>query len=247
MTVRLFGLWYSPWTAKARWALDHHRVPYEYTEHVPMLGEALLRWHARRPTGKVTVPLLVTDGGPITDSFAIAEWAERNGRGSPLFPEAGRREIEAWNARSERALAAGRALVVARTARSDRAKEEALPPFVPAPLRPAMRAVATTGILFFRLKYGLGDAGEEERRAVIADELRALREALRGRLYLLGDFSYADVVMAVTLQLVRPADTARMRESAGTREAWTDPVLESDFGDLLAWRDEIYKKFRPGS
>jgi glutathione S-transferase len=247
MTNQLFGLWYSPWTIKARWALDHHGVPYDYTEHVPMLGEGRLRWKARRPTGKVTVPLLVTDGDPIMDSLEIARYAERHGRGAPLFPAARRSEIDAWNARSERVLAAGRGLVVARTARSERAKEEALPPFVPEPLRAAMRPVATSGLMFFRLKYGLGEVSEGERRAVIAAELRALREALGGKSYLLGDFSYADVAMAVTLQLVRPADTARMRESAGTREAWADPALEEELGDLVAWRDEIYTKHRPGA
>ncbi len=38
---RLIGLHYSPWTEKARWALDRQRVPYAFEEHLPMLGEML--------------------------------------------------------------------------------------------------------------------------------------------------------------------------------------------------------------
>ena len=47
MSRTLYGLSLSPWTERARWALDHHGVAYDYHEHVPMLGEVLLRMKAR--------------------------------------------------------------------------------------------------------------------------------------------------------------------------------------------------------
>ncbi len=244
--AELIGLSYSPWTEKARWALDHHRISYRYAEHVPMLGEPLLRWKARQATGRVTVPLLVADGRPVMDSLAIARHAEHRGRGAPLFPERERATIDAWNARSERALAAARGLIVARTARSDAAKQEALPPLIPRALRPALTSVATLGVAFFRLKYDLDQAGEDERRAVIAEELRTLREALSGRPYLLGAFSYADITMSAVLQAVRPVDGAYVRLRPATREAWTDPTLAADFPDLVAWRDTLYATHRAG-
>lgn len=243
--AELFGLSYSPWTEKARWALEHHRVSFRYVEHVPMLGEPYLRWKARKLTGRVTVPLFVDGGEPIMDSLAIAAYAERGGRASPLFPAGKQAAIEGWNARSERALAAARGLVVARTAASPLAKQEALPPLVPGALRPALTSVATMGVAFFRLKYGLDAAGEDERRDVIAAELRGLRDALGGRPYLLEDgFTYADIAMAVVLQAVQPVDGAFVPLRPGTRDAWADPVLAGPFQDLCEWRDRLYAEHR---
>ena len=130
--AHLIALSYSPWSEKARWALDHHRVPYRYEEYVPMLGEPLLRLRLRRPTGKVSVPVLLDEGRAFTDSFDIARHAERVGSGDPIFPEAVLAEIMRWNERSNAGLAAGRALTVERTGKSPEAKAEALPPFIPA-------------------------------------------------------------------------------------------------------------------
>lgn len=240
----LCGISYSPWTQKARWALEHHRISFRYVEHMPMLGEARLRWKAQKPVGRVTVPLLVTRHGALMDSLAIAEHADRIGKGQTLFPEGKRGEILAWNDVSERALSAGRGLVVARTARSDAAKADAIPGFVPRALRPAMTGMATAGIAFFRWKYSLDGEGEEQRRAAIADELRGLRGALAGRPYLLGDFSYADITMSVTLQLVRPASDEHWRLGPATREVWRDAALESEFADLVEWRDGLFAKHR---
>lgn len=240
----LHGLSYSPWTEKARWALDHHHVAYRYVEHTPMLGELALRRKAGNLSRKATVPLLVTASGPIMDSRLIAEYAERQKGGSPLFPAERLEEVDAWTARSERTLAAGRGLVVARTAGSDRAKQEALPAFVPGALRPALSGVATGGIAFFRWKYGLDAESESERRADVAGELRTLRAGLGGRRYLLDAFSFADIAMATTLQLVRPAKDEHWPLQEATREVWRDPALERDFGDLLEWRDKLYSDHR---
>jgi glutathione S-transferase len=245
--LELIGLAYSPWTEKARWALDHHRVEYRYAEHLPMLGEQLLRWKLRRSTGKVTVPALVTEAGALVDSLDIAEYAEREGSGSALFPPPKRDDIEAWNGHSERALAAGRGLVVARTARSRGAKEEALPALIPGALRPALTGMAALGLAFFRFKYKLDAAGEDERRAAIAGELRALRAALGGRAHLLGELTYADIAMSVVVQLVQPVDARYVPLKEATREVWGDPALAAEFGDLIAWRDELYAKHRARS
>ncbi|MCZ7687620.1 MAG: glutathione S-transferase domain-containing protein [Sandaracinaceae bacterium] len=94
-TPRLIGLAYSPWSIKAKWALDHHAIPYRYTHHLPMLGEPLLRLRTGRLEGRVSVPLLVTDAGPIEGSFEIARFAERERRGRCSSPPGGRRR---WSA-----------------------------------------------------------------------------------------------------------------------------------------------------
>ena len=84
--LTLHGVGYSPWTERARWALDHHRIPYRYREHIPMVGEPLLR---RRAHGtlrvKATAPLLVHAGGAIDDSLAIMRYADAIWRPSSCF------------------------------------------------------------------------------------------------------------------------------------------------------------------
>ncbi|MEZ4296251.1 MAG: glutathione S-transferase family protein [Polyangiaceae bacterium] len=245
--IELVGLSYSPWTEKARWALEHHSVSFRYVEHMPMVGELALRWRVGRPTGKATVPVLSTPGGPVTDSLAIAEYAEHQGRGARLFPAGKRGAIAQWNARSESLLAAARGLVVARTARNEGALAEALPGFVPPNLRRRLAFVAATGTAFFRWKYRLDAEGEEPRRAAVAAELRALREGLAGRPYLRGGFTYADIAMAVTLQVVRPVADEHWHLRPNTREAWGDPALAPDFADLLDWRDALFARHRTPS
>src|SRR4051812_21189698 len=108
--IELTALPFSPWSEKARWALDHHRIDYQYHEHIPLLGEIRLRILMRKPRGRVTVPVLHDGDAWITDSFEIARYADRIGRGARLFPDDKLPEITEWNLRSEAALGAGRAL-----------------------------------------------------------------------------------------------------------------------------------------
>jgi glutathione S-transferase len=239
----LVSLAYSPWSQKARWALDHHHVPYRVEPYLPMLGEPLLRARLRRPFGQVTVPVLFTDDGPIADSLAIARYAERMGSGAPLFPLASLDAIERWNARSDVAMRAGRTLVTRRTLESPGAQAEALPKFIPPGARPFLRGMAYAGARYLALKYGLSTDTSPAEEALAA-ELEALRAALAGRPYLLDDFTYADIAMAVVLQMVRPVRDAFVRLGPATRDAWTIPSLADRFADLVAWRDALYEKHR---
>lgn len=82
----LVSLEYSPWSAKARWALAHHQVRYRKVAYVPMVAEPWLRWKLRRWSGRVTVPVWIDGERVLTDSLQIAREGERLGRGAPLFP-----------------------------------------------------------------------------------------------------------------------------------------------------------------
>jgi glutathione S-transferase len=242
----LIALHYSPWTEKARWALDHHHVPYRLEHHVPMLGEPALRLRTGRLGGPATVPVLIDGEGAIFDSFAIARHAERNGSGSPLFPAAHLAEITRWNDRSDEALAAGRALVVTRIAASREAQTESLPGFIPAAIRPALAGMAQLGVRYLASKYSISrDLDRAE--ATAASTLDEIRAALAGRAYLLdGELTYADIAAAMVLQIVRPVRDAFIRLRPATRACWTTPALERRYGDLLDWRDQLYDKHRRG-
>ena len=244
--ARLVALPYSPWSEKARWALDHHHVPYRFEPYVPMLGEPILRLRTGRLIGPVSVPVLLDGDGAIFDSFAIARHAERNGSGTLLFPAAHLAEITRWNDRSDDALSAGRIAVIAGVTASRAAQEEALPAPIPRALRPALAGLAQLGVRFLASKYSISSdvAGAEAKVAIVLDELRA---ALDGRAYLLdGELTYADIAAAVTLQMVRPVRDAFLRLGHATRTCWTTASLEKRYPDLLEWRDQLYEKHRRG-
>lgn len=241
----LVGMSYSPWTQKARWALDHHRVSYRFEEHTPLLGEPALRVRARMLGGVVSVPILVGGGERQLDSFAIARRAEELAEGThPLFPRGREREVELWNARSDRFLSAGRVRFYTRFAASDAALLEAVPTYVPGALRGVMKPGTGLAIAYLKRKYARAASGDllAQQRA----ELGALRSALAasGGEYLLGDFSYADIAMAVAFAMVEPVGAPHDGLGPARREVWRDPELTSENRDLLAWRDRIYARWR---
>jgi len=245
-TPTLIGEYFSPWTEKARWALDHHGVAYRYHEHVPLLGEPLLRWAARGTKVRASVPLLTTDSGPIPDSLAIARHAERIGHGEPLFPTYLQDEIATWNARSERALAAARARYLERVLRSPDAKTELQPPFLPLAVRRAAGPATDLAIRFLRGKYRV-DASPALHEATLVAELEVLRDALGAgkKKHLVGAGpTYADVTMAVTLQFVAPVADDFIALGPATRASCFDADLAERFADLVTWRDQLYARFR---
>jgi len=240
---------FSPWSEKARWALDHHGLAYDYREHVPLLGELLLRLRTRRPTGRVITPALITPHGVLMDSFAIARHADKIGRGPTLFPRDHDAAITAWNARSETALAAGRALYLERLTHDRAAKIEMQPPFLPEPVRRASVPAADLAITFLRRKYKIDDAALAAADATLARELDGLRAALAGgRAYVVGEgLTYADLAMAVTLQFVAPVDGQYIALGPAARASWGYAALAERFADLVAWRDGLYERHRRGA
>jgi glutathione S-transferase len=240
MNIELFGLPYSPWTIKARWALDHHRVRYRWREHMPLLGEPFLRARSGRATGKVTVPLLRADEDVLMDSFDIARWAEAHGSSASIFPSAQKDSIKEWNDRSEALLDATRALSLPKIIRSRKAQIESVP--VPAPLDRLFYPVAGLATRFLANKYGAREDRERIYQDRIRTELGALRAALKGD-YLLGELSYADIAMAVGLSFVKPPGPKHDALAGdATRECLTVTEAATEFADLLAWRDRIYSK-----
>jgi glutathione S-transferase len=212
----LTALPYSPWSEKARWALDHHRMVYHSETYTPILGELKLRLRMRVLSGRVSVPVLYDGQTWLTDSFDIARYAERHGSGAPLFPKGKLNEIIAWNARSEAALAAGRALLMNEIEKQPERALAFLPPGVPAALKPHLLSVAQKGLQAFIAKYRMRDT-EGQHEGVLLSELDRLAKALSGRRYLIGDsLSYADIVMAMVVIAIRPVDERYLARLPGT-------------------------------
>jgi glutathione S-transferase len=245
MALRVYGMAFSPFSEKARWALDHHRVPYVWTEHVPMMGERKLRNIAGAKGERVSVPLAIDGDAVLRDSLAIAKHADRVGKGAPLF--ANEAAVLTWVGRSDRALDAARVLLFARTLRDREALRESLPGWVPRPLRGLATPVAARAWRFLSRKYGADKVDPEEATATLREVLGAMRKAVASRDTILDGFSYADIAMAVVLQMIAPVADEYIVLGPGRRRSWTEPTLAAEFADLVSWRDAVYTRRRRAS
>jgi glutathione S-transferase len=128
---------------------------------------------------------------------------------------------------------------------NSKALDEQMPPFVPRWTRPALRPVTRYATEWFSRKYALHFEDAPAHLARMRTALEILRAALaKSSPYLLGDFSYADIVMALTLQGVSPVDDRYIPLEPASRQVWTRPDLASEFPDLVAWRDQLYERHR---
>lgn len=240
----LVYLSYSPWSAKARWALAHHGVEYRKVPYVPMVGEPWLRLRTRRLTGRVTVPVWIDGERVLTDSLEIAREAERIGHGTPLFPAGAETDIEAWNDLGERMLAVGRARIV----RQSRAHEDLRLELVPPPLRrvrPLAMGLARLGLRYFERKYDLQDPRLAD-EGLLRDGFDRVRAAIAGRGTILGTFSYADIAMALPITFLVPPAPPLLRLEEAARRRMGDPGLAHEYADLVAWRDGLLARHHPG-
>jgi glutathione S-transferase len=240
----LVYLSYSPWSAKARWALAHHGVGYRKVRYVPMVGEPALRLRMRRPFGRVTVPVWIDGERVLMDSLSIAREAERIGRGTPLFPAGADADIEAWNELGERMLAVGRARIIAATQAHEDLQLELVPPSLRR-VRPLGLAMARMGLRYFERKYGFpGPRVADE--GLFRDGLERLRAAIAGRGTVLGSFTYADIAMALPLTFVVPPAPPILRLGEASRRHLGDPGLAHEYSDLVRWRDGLLTRYHPG-
>jgi glutathione S-transferase len=245
--ARLVVLRPSPWSERARWALDHHHVEYERIEHTPFLGERRLRRLIGSGRRRATVPALLLPDRALTESWDIAMFAERHGKGTPLIPAERLDEVRRYNELADRTMEAGRALVTRALLASPEAQLEALPPEVPRRVRRWLAPLTQLGTRWFAHKYSLDLSDAVAQIATVRSTLLGLRADLaKSSPYLLGTFSYADIVMALLLQAVDPVGDQYIRLGAASRRCWSQPALAAEFADLVAWRDLLYERHRHG-
>lgn len=243
----LYGITMSPWTEKARWALDHHGLDYSFHEHVPILGEIFLRMKAnkasgRKPGEKAPVPLLVDGEAVFPSSLAIARHSDGVGKGEVLFPKGDEEEVERWASLSDQMISAGRSKVLGGLRTNRTAQKEALPPFMPGFMKGAFTPMASMAANFLASKHSVPEDADAEASAKLRPALLEIRKAKGDREYLLGKLTFADVAIAAALRAVRPEPSAPF--GPGTREIWSNESLAAEFEDLLAWRDALYAKHR---
>lgn len=249
MKPLLFSLTYSPWSEKARWALEHHGVAYDRRSYRPLIDELPLRLRMRQLRGPITVPVLFDGNQWHRSSWAIARWAEQHGTGESLFPEGELERIEHFEALSERGLDAGRALGLARMVDRPDWLVAMVPPALRGPLGPLGPKIAGLGIRRTLRKYDASAYSAEQHRERLRGVLEELRTSLQqaggGVPTLLGAFSYADITMAQVLQFVEPVNLGHFRLAEEGREGYRQAELADEFEDLCAWRERLYAEFHP--
>jgi len=235
----------SPWSERARWALDHHRVSYRTVRHAPFIGELRLRRLIGPRTRPATVPVLIDGDAVLTDSWDIALHADRVGRGELLIPFERELEIRAYADLAERISSHARALLLPELLDNPDALDENAPLPMPGRLRALLRPVMRIGTHWFARKYGIDRSDRAQSERTVREGFDQLRRALpRSGSYLLGTFSYADIVMATTLQGIAPVADSYIRLGPATRRVWTQPELACEYRDLIEWRDALYRDRR---
>jgi glutathione S-transferase len=241
---KLVTLYLSPWSERARWALDHHGVEYRVVQHIPVVGERRLRRLVGRDKPRATVPVLLAEGEVLSESWDIGRYADRVGKGTPLIAPEHEAAIRTWQSLADRAMSAARGRIVARTIASDAALDESAPPGTPRWARGLLRPASRLAMRLFGRKYGVDLDDEHGPTHAMREALGELRRGLAGGGYVLGAFSYADIVLATLLQGVSPVADRYLRLGPATRRVWTHDALALEFADLVAWRDRLYDSHR---
>lgn len=83
--------------------------------------------------------------------------------------------------------------------------------------------VAVRVFKYLAKKYPKPGATDDDLAQTMREGLVQMRQWLDGKPYILGAFSYADILLATTLQLVRPLIWEHMQLGVETARCWTRP------------------------
>ncbi|KAK9903239.1 hypothetical protein WJX75_000529 [Coccomyxa subellipsoidea] len=237
----------SAWSLKARWALKHHDIKYKTTAYTPVFGAWWLRFRSGKWSGRITTPVLFTPkDGVLFESLDIAQWADDHScalTALPLFPADKLGDVSRWNAAADTALHYARSRVFAALKNDKAMRMSRLPPFIKS-LGPLADLFGVWYLNQFSSKYDdLSSAASLEKTKVVLRDLQKAIKANSG--YVLGNFTYADITMAVAIQVIEPVGPPFSKLPDAARAALTHQELKAEFGDLLTWRDQIFKKHFP--
>jgi glutathione S-transferase len=225
-SLELLELYPSPWSERARWALEWKGVPYARREYVPLAGEEELR----RSTGLSTVPVLFVDGRAVGDSDAALGWLEEQRATPALLPADPRQraQVRAW----------------------ETAATETLAPFARLIMIGKFKSLGIQPLGdHFGAKYNWSPDAQGRAERFLPSLLGDLAKAIDASPYLVGDaFTRADLTVATMLATVvgLPADDL-FQVDAAMRGMFGVPVGdEATLASLGRWRDAVYRRHRGG-
>lgn len=247
MIPHLVYIPYSPWSEKARFALDYCGVEYTRKPFTLMLDDWSVRLKLKRPFKNFTIPILfLPNGQAIEDSCTLAQSLPEVSR--TLFKPEHLSEILEINQLCERLLDAGRVLASQTVLHNRDAMLENIPPFVPKALRPYLLSIVHFGIYTLDQQFGVLAKDAKTQRELMHADLLKLRTIIQNKRgpqgTLFESFSFGDIAAAGALHFIKPVQHPKIKISPHTRAAMTQTDFAQEFADLLQWRDQLYAQFR---
>jgi len=243
----LWHLKVSHYNEKARWALDHKRVP--HVRKAIMVGRQA--GVAKKLTGGSTTPILVLDGRAIGDSTDIIAALEDEHPDPPLYPadpDQRRRALELEDHFDEELGPYARRLAMHHMLPDAAFFLSAFAPDVHGAQLVAARAAFPAMRAAIRKQFSIDD----ESVALAFDRLRAAGERRAAEAgpegYLVGDtFTVADLTLAALLSpLATPPEFPYPQPHRD--DARFEPVREAlREAGLMDWVREMYARHRPKS
>jgi len=239
----------SPWSERARWALDYSGITYDKIIFTPLISTARARYLSQNFTHKLTVPIAIdvsmNNDKVMRDSLDIALHAnsKRLDHCLNLFPAKHLNEIKEWNQFSERLLDILRVRANPRMMASRELQLNNLPPVLPNVIKPLFLPLSRYALHYFNKKYPLQPGNH---KLTLTNGLKKIRATLEksGGEYIFEQFSYADITTAAIFQAISPVENRFVKLDNATRKCWKDQELSDEFGDLIEWRDKLYQKHR---
>jgi glutathione S-transferase len=243
----LWHLKVSPYNEKARWALDHKRIP--HVRRVANPGDHVKI--ARRLTGGRTFPVLELDGEAIGDSTAIIAALERRRPDPPLYPadpEQRRRALELEEFFDEQLGPYERQLLLHHLLPDSALLLAVFSPDMPARRRLVARALYPLVRRRVESTFGIDTASVELALAKLAAAGERFAAELQPSGYLVGDgFTVADLTAAAIVSpVVAPEQFPYPQPQRGHPRT-------ADLRDLFdacgwaEWTRDIYARHRRGS
>eukprot|EP01025_Chloroclados_australasicus_P060591 TRINITY_DN7792_c0_g2_i1.p1 TRINITY_DN7792_c0_g2~~TRINITY_DN7792_c0_g2_i1.p1 ORF type:complete len:256 (+),score=20.52 TRINITY_DN7792_c0_g2_i1:138-905(+) len=249
MTPELVYGTVSPWSARARWALEVNGVKYKRVVYTPLLSEFSLRLKLGDYFGKVSVPIMFisthNEKKVLRDSFEIALWGNQNrAEGTrDLFPSDCIEQIREWSKLADDILNYGRIQSFEKVKKDPNALKEQTPD--------GFKWTGTSGawmtgciVSLLQGKYSEAGGGPERQKAYSA--LLKAQTTLNSKQnkFLIGDsFSYADIVITVATYLVKPPQSQFYTIGQATSACCVLEDLAEEFSDIILWRDDILQKY----
>jgi glutathione S-transferase len=240
----LWHLKVSHYNEKARWALDHKRVPHIRRAAVAGRHQRI----ARELSGGTTLPVLVLGGEAIGDSTRIIETLEQRHPEPPLYPADPRERADALELEDffDEELGAHTRLLALHHMLPDASLTlGAFFPDLPRPRRTAARVAFPLLRPRAAARFGIDERGV----ALAYEKLRAAGDCFRATVrptgYLVGDaFTVADLTLAALVApLVAPEQYPYPQPQRG------HPLLAEPRDALAAsrldeWARDIYARHR---
>lgn len=244
----LVSLGISAWSLKARFALKHHAVRYTTTPYNPLYSEFFLRLRLGKWGGKLTVPVMLTPkDGVLLQSYDIAQWAdghsERPGA-EQLFPPGLEEDVKRWNETSDRLLGWARIALTDELLADPAMLRKTVPGNVRV-LGPLATMLTRRVVARLNAKYrSEGSSSFEEVLSLLREAQAAVKKGKDG--YLVGGrLTYADMAMAVAVQVVKPLGRPFATSARPPLKAFAAAELQAEFAGLVAWRDSLFEKHWP--